>query len=319
MEEREATLGVDFGTSNTTVFFWDKGKVERIQIDQAKDGDTTLLPSAVTYKKDGGYYCGSEAANHSIKSPLHVRSVKRVLGCNYSSIKGKHLADGAYGCQLEEAQNDSCLFWNPEYEDQHPGISIRKTPVEVVTDVFKHIKKVAEEKQERAFNNITLSFPSTFRVNQKAALREAARNAGFVIKGMITEPTAAGVHYRMRNDIKNRDVVLVFDFGGGTLDLSLMLYENDSFHVFASGGNAELGGDDIDLRILEYIKGEYRIKTETELFDEVSNDDVRKRRNQNKRNKLLAEIREQKELLQEKNDGIVSFFEDEEGRYEVFV
>lgn len=309
MEEREVTLGVDFGTSNTTVFYWDKGKVESIQINK----DKTLLPSAISYGKDGNYDCGSKAVNSAIKSPLHVRSVKRVLGCDYSSLNGKDLANGLYGCQLVEGQNNSCVFVNPKSDG-----SIRKTPVEVVTDIFKYIKKAAEEKTTRTFSNITLSFPPTFRVNQKAALREAARNAGFTIKGMITEPTAAGVHYRMKNDIKNRDVVLVFDFGGGTLDLSLMLYENDSFRVFANGGNSHLGGNDIDQRILEYVEEYYQRITDEKLFDDSLDDRMKIKQ----KRKLLEEIEGKKCVLQDSEERSASVEisidcvkPDAEGRY----
>lgn len=303
MEEREVTLGVDFGTSNTTVFYWDKGKVESIQIDK----DKTLLPSAISYGKDGEYYCGSKAVDSAIKSPLHVRSVKRVLGCNYSSLNRRDLANGIYGCQVEEGQNDLCVFVNPQLD-----VSIRKTPVEVVTDIFKYIKRAAEEKTTRTFSNITLSFPSTFQVNQKAALREAARNAGFTIKSMITEPTAAGVHYRMNNDIKNRDVVLVFDFGGGTLDLSVMLYENDSFRVLASGGNSHLGGNDIDQHILEFVEEMYQKNTGEKLFDDSLKDSIKikyKRR-------LLKEIESKKCYLQNSVEGYVYIsIENHDGGY----
>lgn len=281
MELRESTLGVDFGTTFTTVFYWDRGKVERMQI----DGDELLIRSAISYKSDEDYSCGKRAMLTAGRAPLHVRSVKRVLGRKYFEIK--EFENDIYGCKLQDNANDSCVFVNPDSE-----LPIYKTPVEVTSDILKHIKVTSEEKVRREFNNIVLSYPSTFQVGQKAALREAARNAGFTIKGMITEPTAAGVHYKINNCIKNKDVVLVFDFGGGTLDLSLMVYEKDSFYIFASGGHSKLGGNDIDLKLYEYVEKTYRELNNAELFD------VEEKSYYRKRNRLLTEIEEKKIILQ---------------------
>lgn len=283
MDEGTHTLGIDFGTTNTIVFYWNNGKVERMQI----DGEDQLLRSAIAYKTEDEYFCGKRATQRVKSAPLFVRSVKRILG-RTNNIE--EVENDIFGCQLQKGVNNGYNFVNPDSSD-----SIIKTPLQVTTDIFKYIKQVAEEKAERVFTDVFLCYPSTFQVSQKAALREAAKNAGFVITGMITEPTAAGVHYKMKECINEKDIVLMFDFGGGTLDLSLMVYENNAFFTFASGGHSKLGGNDIDLHILDLVSRLYRYLQGEELLDTSESSYYRKR------NKLLSDIESCKIELQQLN------------------
>ena len=282
MDELDSTLGIDFGTTNTTIFYRNHGRVTQLEIDKNRN----LLRSAVSYT-DKGVFCGESAIAKATKADLHVLSVKRILGVK--STDDEEIENDIYGCKLRRDNNGEYQFFNP-----YSTSTLCKSPIEVATDIFKYIKSEAEKKEHHEFNNVFLSYPSTFQMNQRSALRKAAENAGFSILGMITEPTAAGVHYREKGWIQEKDVVLVFDFGGGTLDLSLMVYEDNAFNIFASGGNGRLGGNDVDLLILNYLEGEYRKRCNSELLNKGN-----ERHYYTERNKILKEIEIQKKILQQ--------------------
>ena len=282
MDELDSTLGIDFGTTNTTIFYRNHGRVTQLEIDKNRN----LLRSAVSYT-DKGVFCGESAIAKATKADLHVLSVKRILGVK--STDDEEIENDIYGCKLRRDNNGEYQFFNP-----YSTSTLCKSPIEVATDIFKYIKSESEEKEQHEFKNVFLSYPSTFQMNQRSALRKAAENAGFSILGMITEPTAAGVHYREKEWIKEKDVVLVFDFGGGTLDLSLMVYEDNAFNIFASGGNGRLGGNDVDLLILNYLEGEYRKRCNSELLNKGN-----ERHYYTERNKILKEIEIQKKILQQ--------------------
>ena len=288
MDELDSTLGIDFGTSNTSIFCRKRGRVTQLEIDK----NNKLLRSAIRYTEKG-IICGESAIAKANEADLLVLSVKRILGVK--SMDDEEIENDIYGCKLRRDNNGDYQFFNPNSKS-----TICKSPIEVVTDIFKYIKSESEEKEQHEFKNVFLSYPSTFQMNQRAALRKAAENAGFSILGMITEPTAAGVHYREKGWIQEKDVVLVFDFGGGTLDLSLMVYEDNSFNIFASGGNGKLGGNDVDLLILNYIEGEYRKRCNCELLNKAN-----ERHYYRELNKILREIEIQKKILQDpRNDRV---------------
>ena len=238
----DRTIAVDFGTTNTTVFVVHNNKAEAIQI----DGQLSMLRSVVSYGNNNVLV--GNAADKTRNFTLKVYNIKRIAGFHYDEIN----FDGVtFGCEVIE------LFGQLAVKGTSRASDITKTVEEVITDIFMYIKHTVENKYGTEFNYLVLTVPSTYRSTQKKVIRSAAIKAGFEVASMLSEPTAAGIHYRYINFVSNSSVFLVFDFGGGTLDLSLVSCTGNKFEVLANGGSSHLGGADVDNAILRWIEDCY--------------------------------------------------------------
>ena len=235
-------VGIDLGTTNSLVAYVKDGAPFVIR-DKSGDG---LVPSIVSAAPDGTIYVGREAQRRLLTDPRRtVYSVKRFMG------KG-----------IDDVQGDAKLL--PFQVSGEPGGVVRIglgdrefTPPEVSAFVLRELKRRAEEHfaEQGEFDNevdrAVITVPAYFNDAQRTATRDAGRIAGLEVLRIINEPTAASLAYGL--DKKNHGVIAVYDFGGGTFDISILRVEDGVFQVLSTNGDTHLGGDDIDLLIVERI------------------------------------------------------------------
>ena len=235
-------VGIDLGTTNSLVAYVKDGAPFVIR-DQSGDG---LVPSIVSAAPDGTIYVGREAQRRLLTDPRRtVYSVKRFMG------KG-----------IDDVQGDAKLL--PFQVSGEPGGVVRIglgdrefTPPEVSAFVLRELKRRAEEHfaEQGEFDNevdrAVITVPAYFNDAQRTATRDAGRIAGLEVLRIINEPTAASLAYGLEK--KNQGVIAVYDFGGGTFDISILRVEDGVFQVLSTNGDTHLGGDDIDLLIVERI------------------------------------------------------------------
>ena len=235
-------VGIDLGTTNSLVAYVKDGAPFVIR-DKSGDG---LVPSIVSAAPDGTIYVGREAQRRLLTDPRRtVYSVKRFMG------KG-----------IDDVQGDAKLL--PFQVSGEPGGVVRIglgdrefTPPEVSAFVLRELKRRAEEHfaEQGEFDNevdrAVITVPAYFNDAQRTATRDAGRIAGLEVLRIINEPTAASLAYGL--DKKSQGVIAVYDFGGGTFDISILRVEDGVFQVLSTNGDTHLGGDDIDLLIVERI------------------------------------------------------------------
>lgn len=238
--EETAAVGIDLGTTHSVVAMVIDGKPMALE---ARDG-VSLIPSAVDYEPDvtlvghdalQAYWQGSSTA---------IASIKRLMGKS-----------------VEEA---ATLF--PEMKDKFAGGEgqtvprlqlgkVARTPVEISAEILKYLKQIAEEAIDREVKQAVITVPAYFDDAARTATRDAARLAGLEVLRILNEPTAAAVAYGLDNEAEG--IYAIYDFGGGTFDVSLLRLEKGVFQVLATAGDTALGGDDIDRAIAHYLAGNY--------------------------------------------------------------
>jgi Fe-S protein assembly chaperone HscA len=235
-------VGIDLGTTNSLVGFVNDGVPFVIR---DKSGDA-LVPSIVSAAADGTVYVGREAQRRLLTDPRHtVYSVKRFMGKGIDDVRG-----------------EAKLL--PFQVSGEPGGVVRIglgdrefTPPEISAFVLRELKRRAEEyfaeqgDIDPEVDRAVITVPAYFNDAQRTATRDAGRIAGLEVLRIINEPTAASLAYGL--DKKNHGVIAVYDFGGGTFDISILRVEDGVFQVLSTNGDTHLGGDDIDMLVVERI------------------------------------------------------------------
>ena len=225
--QRRIAVGIDLGTTNSLVAAVRHGVPECLPDEQGR----LLLPSAVHYPEGGGRRIGHEAlAAQATDAANAVASFKRLMG--------RRLADVAGAARLPYALVDQ------------PGmvaVATRagpKTPVELSAEILATLRQRAEDSFDSELHGAVITVPAYFDDAQRQATKDAAQLAGLNVLRLISEPTAAAVAYGL--DHGSEGLYAVYDLGGGTFDISLLRLTQGVFEVVATGGDAALGGDDID-------------------------------------------------------------------------
>lgn len=246
---------IDLGTTNSAVSIIMNNQVVSVDDEQGY----FTFPSCVAYTR-AGPIVGLSAKNRisSQKDPV-VTNSKRLIGQSKSNIK----------------DNDNYLFgvkvdWVGEFPKFDVG-GVYVTPTDVAKDILLYAKKLAERKMgEGAMKNVVITVPAYFHDDQRRATREAARQAGLNVYTLLEEPIAATLSYSSDNkcvDEEDQRIVLVFDFGGGTLDVSIVKITKDGHFVLNTGGNNCLGGSDIDLKIAVEVMNQFEETSGYPLID----------------------------------------------------
>ena len=230
--EHRLAVGIDLGTTNSLIASVVSGAVSILE----QGNKERLLPSVVHYSSSNPIV-GSEAKNLQIKDPKNtISSVKRLIGKNLSDIDIKFYSldlkddDGVIGIQTDQ------------------GI---KNPVEVSSDILKKLKETAEESLGNELYGAVITVPAYFDDAQRQATKDSAKLAGINVLRLINEPTAAAVAYGL--DQNKEGNFVIFDLGGGTFDVSILNLSKGIFEVQATHGDANLGGDDYDQVIFEWL------------------------------------------------------------------
>ena len=215
-------LGIDLGTTNSLVGVVDSG----FPILLADGEGNRLTPSVVHYASDGLTTVGYGALRQRALDPGRtVSSVKRLIG-------------------RREGEGD----WTPPYDLVDLGV----TAVDVSATILKHLKGIAEQVLETSVNRAVITVPAYFNDAQRNATKRAGEMAGLTVERILSEPTAAALAYGL-DKLQDRQKIAVYDLGGGTFDISILEMRDGVFQVLATAGDTQLGGDDIDRALAEWI------------------------------------------------------------------
>ena len=233
-------VGIDLGTTNSVVASARGGAVEVL-----RDGEGHgLVPSVVYYAEDGQVVVGDAARSQILESPDHVvSSVKRLMGRGLEDVKA--LA-GTLPYQVEPAAEGGMVRLKVA------GRVL--TPVEISADILRAVKARAEAALGQGVDKAVVTVPAYFDDAARTATKDAARLAGLEVLRLVNEPTAAALAYGLDNAAEG--LYAVYDLGGGTFDVSLLRMEKGVFQVKATGGDAALGGDDVDHAVAEHFLAE---------------------------------------------------------------
>ena len=226
--ETEVIVGIDLGTTNSEIAAFVDGKPQVIG-----NGTSLMLPSCVGLTPDGELLIGEAARNQMLLYPERtVRSVKRLMGSNQSVTLG----DKTYA------------------------------PAEISALILRELARWATAKLGQPVKKAVITVPAYFSDAQRQATREAGELAGLEVVRIINEPTAASLAYGLDADARRR-TVMVYDLGGGTLDVAIVRIEGDVTEVLASHGNNRLGGDDFDEKLVDLLLEKFRQQHDVDLRD----------------------------------------------------
>ncbi len=236
-------IGIDLGTTNSCVAIMDNGEAKVIT--NPEGGRTT--PSIVAISESNERLVGQIAKRQAITNPENtVFGVKRLIGRKYASpeVQGD-IKILPY--KIEQASNGDVR------------INLRGTqhsPAEISSYILATIKKTAEEYLGETITDAVVTVPAYFNDSQRQATKDAGKIAGLNVLRIINEPTAAALAYGM--DKKSEEKIVVFDLGGGTFDVSILEIGEGVFEVKATNGDTHLGGEDFDLRLIDYLADEFK-------------------------------------------------------------
>ena len=236
-------IGIDLGTTNSCVSVMEGG--EAIVINNAEGGRTT--PSIVAVSENGERLVGQIAKRQSITNPENtVFGVKRLIGRKYDS---REVQDDikVLPYKIEKASNGDVM------------INIRGkqySPAEISSFILANIKKYTEEYLGEKITDAVITVPAYFNDSQRQATKDAGKIAGLNVLRIINEPTAASLAYGLDKNAEGR--IAVFDLGGGTFDVSIMEIGDGVFEVKSTNGDTHLGGEDFDLRVVNYLADEFK-------------------------------------------------------------
>ncbi|MBI4910408.1 MAG: molecular chaperone DnaK [Acidobacteria bacterium] len=237
-------IGIDLGTTNSVVAVMEGG--QPVVIPNQEGGRTT--PSVVGFAKSGERLVGTVAKRQAITNPENtIYSVKRFMGRRAGEVP-------------EEARMVPYKIVPGENGDARVEVSGKKTaPPEISALVLKKLKEAAEAYLGEKVTKAVITVPAYFNDAQRQATKDAGQIAGLEVMRIINEPTAAALAYGL--DKKKDETIAVFDFGGGTFDISILEVGDGVVEVKATNGDTHLGGDNIDQRIIEWLVGEFKNDT----------------------------------------------------------
>ncbi|HOK20837.1 MAG TPA: molecular chaperone DnaK [Candidatus Paceibacterota bacterium] len=236
-------LGIDLGTTNSAMAIVEGGQPKIIE---NKEGMRTT-PSVVAIAKNGERLVGVLAKRQSVTNAANtVFSIKRLIGRKYTD---------------PEVQRDKKWLPYEIRESASGGVEVKMgdrwyRPEEISAMILQKLKTDAEEKLGEKIEEAIITVPAYFDDSQRQATKNAGEIAGFKVRRILNEPTAAALAYGLNK--KTNERIVVYDFGGGTFDISILQVSEDTVEVISTGGDTHLGGDDFDQRIINYFVEEFR-------------------------------------------------------------
>jgi len=236
-------IGIDLGTTISKMATILDGEPKCLE---NREG-SVLMPSVVALAKNGERLLGVLAKRQAVTNPENtIRSVKRFIGRRYSD---------------PEVQKELKLFSYKTRERKDGGVEVKMgdkwfTPIEISSMILQKIKLDAQDKLGEEVTSAVITCPANFDDSQRKATKAAGEIAGLNILRIINEPTAAALCYGFGK--KQREQIVVYDFGGGTFDVTVLDITPDTVEVLATGGEAHLGGNDFDQRIINWIINQFK-------------------------------------------------------------
>ena len=240
-------IGIDLGTTNSVVAVMEGGEPKVIANEEG--GRTT--PSVVAFTQSGERLVGQVAKRQAITNPGNtVYSIKRFMGRRFDEVN-------------EEMK---MVPYTVEREGDHVAIVAqgkRYTPPQISAMILQKLKKAAEDYLGESVTDAVITVPAYFNDAQRQATKDAGQIAGLNVKRIINEPTAAALAYGL--DKKKDETIAVYDFGGGTFDISILEVGEGVIEVKSTNGDTHLGGDNLDQRIVDWLIDEFRKETGLDL------------------------------------------------------
>ena len=234
-------IGIDLGTTLSVVAVMEGGEPKVI----INEEGSRLTPSVVAFTKDGNRLVGQVAKRQAVTNPENtVYSIKRFMGRRY-----------------EEVNEEMKMVPYKVVRDDSGGVRIKTrdkeySPPEISAMVLQKLKKSAEEYLGEKITDAVITVPAYFNDSQRQATKDAGTIAGLNVRRIINEPTAAALAYGL--DKKKDETIAVYDFGGGTFDISILEVGDNVVEVKSTNGDTHLGGDNLDHRIIEWLIGEFK-------------------------------------------------------------
>ena len=248
-------IGIDLGTTNSCVAVLE-GDAPKV-IENAEGARTT--PSVIAYADDGEILAGQSAKRQAVTNPENtIYAVKRLIGRRFDDkVVQKDIAMVPY--KIVKADNGDAWV-------EVKGES--KAAPQVSAEILKKMKKTAEDYLGETISEAVITVPAYFNDSQRQATKDAGRIAGLDVKRIINEPTAAALAYGIDKS-EGDSVIAVYDLGGGTFDISIIEIADvdgeKQFEVLATNGDTFLGGEDFDLRLIEYLSAEFKADSGVDL------------------------------------------------------
>jgi molecular chaperone DnaK len=237
-------IGIDLGTTNSVVAVMDGGDPKVIP---NQEGDRTT-PSIVAWTEQGEVIVGVHAKRQAITNPDGtIYSAKRFIGRRFDESKS----------DVERMPYKAVRRDNGSVGFDIRGKAI--APPEVSAHVLRKLKQAAEDYLGEPVTEAVITVPAYFNDAQRNATKDAGKIAGLEVKRIVNEPTAAALAYGL--DKKNEEIIAVYDFGGGTFDISILEVSNEMVQVISTNGDTHLGGDDVDERVISYLIAEFKKDT----------------------------------------------------------
>ena len=235
MAKKEKIIGIDLGTSNSAAAALIGGKPTIIPSAEGSTQYGKSFPSYVAFTEDGQRLVGEPARRQIVTNPENtITAIKRQMGTNYKvDIKGKQY-----------------------------------TPQEISAFILQKIKKDAEAFLGEEVKKAVITVPAYFDDNQRTATKDAGTIAGLEVVRLVNEPTAASLAYGIDKETEEELEILVFDFGGGTLDVTIMEFGDGVFEVKSTSGDTKLGGTDMDATVMNYLAAEFKKETGVDLMND---------------------------------------------------
>ena len=234
-------IGIDLGTTNSVVAIME-GREPKVIVNEE---GALITPSVVAWGEKGEVLVGQIAKRQAVTNPENtIFSAKRFIGRKFDEVSAE-MKRVPY--KLERASNGDCAF----------AIRGKATsPQEVSAKVLLKLKKAAEDYLGEKVTEAVITVPAYFNDAQRQATKDAGRIAGLDVKRIVNEPTAAALAYGL--DKKKDEVIAVYDFGGGTFDISILEVGDNIVQVISTNGDTHLGGDDVDHLIIDWMVAEFR-------------------------------------------------------------
>ncbi len=234
-------IGIDLGTTNSVISVMEGGDATVITNAEG----SRITPSVVAFTREGERLVGQVAKRQAITNPTNtVYSIKRFMGRRYGEV-GREIEEVPY--QVVRSSNGDARVEISGQENSPPEISAL---------VLQKLKSSAEDYLGQPVTEAVITVPAYFNDSQRQATKDAGKIAGLDVKRIINEPTAAALAYGL--DKKKDETIAVFDFGGGTFDISILEVGDNVVEVKATHGDTHLGGDDLDQRVIDWLVDEFK-------------------------------------------------------------
>ena len=237
-QQKKFVVGIDLGTTNSLIVSYDN------DFKIYEDNKSKLIPSVVSIDESGKTIVGASAVNYlDNENATHITSIKRIMGLSFDDMH-----DINYKNDLNIIRGKNDLPYIKTCNNKYNAI-------EISSKILSHLKAIAESNEKKLLDGAVITVPAYFNDIQRQATKNAAKLSGINVLRLLNEPTAAALAYGLES--KNTGSFAIYDFGGGTFDVSVLTLDKGVFKVLSTDGNTNLGGDDIDNVISQWLIDNY--------------------------------------------------------------